>query len=574
LVLGTQKAQALVVIALMMTVLILFMGLGVDAGNLMGKTAKLQSAVDAAALSAAQMMGGSGAVTQTATTKAYQILEANGIPSNTLVLRQVDFPGPNQVHVKATQNVPTYFMRLIPMWRTVPVTAQATADLNSYAEITTKPYGVPGVVNELNMMVWGVDSWRRGGDVYSPAWLGGTVNPNPEYPKQPYGYLFRIDVPPGYSSSHLLVELFDPDTYNKPAPPPAWPTANPTGTPGPTPQPSADQYASCGNPRPGTCTSNGQNYDTGMKLNAFTNGLPAFWRVDEIRTRYNEGTSIAGIYDAGHATNTQFTLWHFNPHITTAFGDPSTLSDQAGGAYLARYTIGWDSTTDLSWIRPSGFDITLRDGFGNDQFEREANGGFYFYLYIQGIGGSSENNYDIRVGPPESNAGGCSAPCYVNQMYLNNSYAWQDGGARIFAKRALPLNLVTGASFPLMFTQVSKNAAGVTLGIRHFDQDCNNGCGSIMQYQMQICGCTDLSDPACWSNITQGYVGDNDSWTDGVHPDPEPVSIPFEGTTQYDLFFGNAGQCPTSWLRIQQNPSYSGDTTVWEMPYIRPRIIK
>jgi hypothetical protein len=162
----------------------------------------------------------------------------------------------------------------------------------------------------------------------------------------------------------------------------------------------------------------------------------------------------------------------------------------------------------------------------------------------------------------------------VNQQYRDNLADWQDGGARIFAKRALPLNLVTGASFPLAFTQVSKNAAGQTLGIRHFDQDCNNGCGSIMQYQMQICGCTDLNNPACWSNITQGYVGDNDSWSDGVHLDPEPVALPFEGTPQYDLFFGSAGQCPTSWLRIQRNPSYSGDTTVWEMPYIRPRLIK
>jgi hypothetical protein len=138
----------------------------------------------------------------------------------------------------------------------------------------------------------------------------------------------------------------------------------------------------------------------------------------------------------------------------------------------------------------------------------------------------------------------------------------------------LPLNLVTGSSFPLAFTQVNKNAAGQTLGVRHFDQDCNNGCGSAMQYQMQVCGCTDLNNPSCWSNIGVGYVGADNSWTDGTHPDPEPVYIPVEGSAQYNLFFGNSGQCPTSWLRIQSNPSYTGDTTVWEMPYIRPRIIK
>src|SRR5438105_3523262 len=51
-----SKGQALLLIALVMTVLILFVGLGVDVGNLMGKRAKLQSAVDSSALSAAQLL--------------------------------------------------------------------------------------------------------------------------------------------------------------------------------------------------------------------------------------------------------------------------------------------------------------------------------------------------------------------------------------------------------------------------------------------------------------------------------------------------------------------------------------
>ncbi len=71
-----------------------------------------------------------------------------------------------------------------------------------------------------------------------------------------------------------------------------------------------------------------------------------------------------------------------------------------------------------------------------------------------------------------------SSPCYVNTEYYNKVTDWNADGALIFAKRALPLNLDTGASFPLVFTQVSKDAAGQTLSVRHFDQDCNNGCGS------------------------------------------------------------------------------------------------
>ena len=88
-----------------------------------------------------------------------------------------------------------------------------------------------------------------------------------------------------------------------------------------------------------------------------------------------------------------------------------------------------------------------------------------------------------------------------NQYYAQTFSAspppdWDDGtmegagrGATVLAKRALPLNLDTGDNFPMLFTQVSKNAAGQSLAIRHFDQDCTNGCGPshTMQYQMQLC---------------------------------------------------------------------------------------
>jgi hypothetical protein len=239
-----------------------------------------------------------------------------------------------------------------------------------------------------------------------------------------------------------------------------------------------------------------------------------------------------------------------------------------------------NTATDLAWYRPPGFAIQIKSG-GAPRFQLEANGGMYFYLYVRGIGGSSENNFDLRVGPPQA-AYDCSNPanCYVNRQYALRVPDWNDGGAQIFAKRALPLNLVTGATFPMLYTQVSKFAAGQTLGVRHFDQDCNGGCGNVMTYQMQRCGCTDLLNDACWQDVGQGWIGNNNSWHDGsypnpgTYPDPELVQIPFEDTTEYYTFFGTSGQCETSWMRMKRYPSYSGDTTVWELPYIQPRIIR
>ena len=145
------KGQALLIVTLMSMVLMLIVGLGVDVGNLIGKRAKLQSAVDSSALSAVEMLVGGG-TTQSATNKGFQMLETNGVLTGTLDMSRtvITFPAPQQVRIHAVQHADTFFMRLVPAWRVVDIEAEATADINSYAEINAKPYGKAGVVNELN----------------------------------------------------------------------------------------------------------------------------------------------------------------------------------------------------------------------------------------------------------------------------------------------------------------------------------------------------------------------------------------------------------------------------------------
>ncbi len=644
------KGQALLIIALMMSVLVLFVGLAVDTGNLMSRKSKLQSAVDASALSGAQLL--SSGITQTARTKAFQMLEANGVLSNTLNMSvtNVSFPGRSQISVHAVQRVNTFFMRIVPAFAVMEVSADATADLNSYAEINAKPYGVPGVVNELNLMVWGPLGRRQNGDAYSPIYDRnpngtGAVFPNPEHNELPNGYFFRVDVPAGYSNNHLVVQIFDPDSYNRSDVPPTWPAPPPPPPPGtPTavpPTPVPDMFAGCNNTnrdmnrypaptpfpagQPPNCTSTNAAGispslpNTGLYVQSFSNtrgARPAFWRVDEYRCSYDP--LCTNEYQTANADVTRYSLWHFNPYITSAFEDPSTLSDQNGGP-LAVYTsteasgIGADGT-DLKWFQPNGFDVTLvgtgsspctnpgANGSTGDCFPREGSGGFYFYLYVQGMAGSSENNYDLRVGPPQTGYN-CTAPlsaagkerCYVNKLYFDqmndsNIADWNDGGALLFAKHSLPLNLDTGTSFPPVLTQINKTAAGQILGVKHFDMDQGP---TPLYYQMQKCnvsartGCTPLSNNNCWGDIpnpetgnarTWGYASANDSWNEawpsGSNPVPEFLYIPYEGAPGYSTFFGPNGECATSWMRIQNYPSFSQDTSVWELPFIRPRLIK
>lgn len=650
-----SRGQALLIIALMMTVLILFVGLGVDVGNLMARRAKLQSAVDASALSAAQLLTGN-INTSTVQTKAYQLLEANGVLSPTLSTRSVTINTElRQVQVSAVQRVDTFFMRIIPIWATVEVSAQATADLNSFAELNIKPYGKVGVANELMLQSWGPNSWRRGGDVYSPDYIGGLpAVVNDENANQPYGYLFRIDVPPDFEDDELVIQFFDPDTYNNRT---SVPTPTPTRTPTPwgtiggpapatnTPNAYDPIFFWCVTPVPGTPTSiadecSGNNTDSinpALKLNgylgsrsdwvnAWNAGRVAVWRVDEYRRPYNVSSGDLGPpgsndYDPAWPTQTDFDLWHFNPRITSAFGDPSELSDQPGGGKVRdRFTVRYNElNTDLAWYEPWE-PIKLNDpscsGYsGDDCFERESNGSFYFYLYVSTSAGSSENDFDIRVGPKTTNYAqgyncrslsgwSASSPsiCYSNEQFYQQSRTntglqdWDSGGAQVFAKRALPLNLATGAAFPMLYTQVSEKAAGQTLAIKHFDQDCSSGCATpVAHYQMQYCvnvgttgasnlcntgncePCSNLLSNNCFGNLTTGnnaYRGPNDGWYCSGCPQPEQIAIPAEGTTAYTNFFGPNGECDTSWMRLDENLSYSNDTTVWEMPYRRPRLIK
>lgn len=591
-----RKGQALYIVVGMMLVLILMTALAVDVGLLMGKRAKLQSAVDSAALSAVQMLVANTGVTTS--TKASQILEANSIPISSLsayTVTTVPYVG-NQIRIQAVQRVNTFFIRVIPAWSAVDISAEATADINSYAEINAKPYGIPGVVNELNLMVWGADSWRRGGDAYSPRnWPNGgtepspTALPNPLANEQSYGYLYRIDVPSSYLDAYdkLEVQFFDPDSYNRPGTPQPTPTTTYiNGTPQPTATMSGENYAYCTNVDCGSnspCTSRCDEYNTGVRIGAFTGyptPRPAFWRVDEIRPPYNMSFNTY-YYNSSHATTTRFSLWHFNPRITSAFGDPSRLSDQ-GTSPMAEYTVGWDGTTDLKWYRPPGFQVRLKGGpCGGDCFDREANNGMYFYLYVKGTSGSSENNHDIRVGPPQDYHD-CSTPCDVNTQYRDGVPNWVTGGAQVLVKRALPLNLLTGqnlgggygVAFPMLFTQVSEYASGQTLRVRHFDQDGNGGLGSVMRYQMQLCGCTDTANDACFTDVGTGWVGGNDTWTDGnPNHELELVTIPSE-TSAYFRNPSTGQQCESSWLRMYRYPSYAQDTTVWEMPFLRPRLIR
>ena len=126
----SERGQAVLIFALFLSTLVLFAGLALDVGNLYAVRAKLSTAVDGACLAGMKNLGSNTPTDQAnAVVLATDMFNANygtnpPVPSVTFPR---DANGNQQVRVAATVNVPTYFMRLISAFRTVPVGDVAVA---------------------------------------------------------------------------------------------------------------------------------------------------------------------------------------------------------------------------------------------------------------------------------------------------------------------------------------------------------------------------------------------------------------------------------------------------------------
>ena len=128
------KGQVLVLIAVMMVVLLGIVALAVDFGRAYGVRAKLNAAVDVAAISAGKVVSqGSGAVS----TQATNVFNAN-YPSGLLgatvtdpvTNAQQNADGSWTITVSATASLPTGFAGVLG-WRNIPVNASATSNVRT-----------------------------------------------------------------------------------------------------------------------------------------------------------------------------------------------------------------------------------------------------------------------------------------------------------------------------------------------------------------------------------------------------------------------------------------------------------
>lgn len=131
---GRERGAILVTFAISALALLLFFGLAIDTGFLYMSRAALSKGADAAALTGVRNLGFGQAEARRMAESAFHInYAASGLP-----LRQVDEPqvavsfvldedNNTRVTVSARVEVSTFFLRLLPDWSTISVTAQAQA---------------------------------------------------------------------------------------------------------------------------------------------------------------------------------------------------------------------------------------------------------------------------------------------------------------------------------------------------------------------------------------------------------------------------------------------------------------
>jgi Flp pilus assembly protein TadG len=127
--LSCRSGQTLPLFVFFMAVLILFVGLGIDLGFAYITKANLSKAVDAAALEA---MLAANQGTDTATAIAKSVFAANygrpgrdtGVVTPNIAI-SYDSLGHRLITVSATARINTFFIRILPIWKTLGVSANA-----------------------------------------------------------------------------------------------------------------------------------------------------------------------------------------------------------------------------------------------------------------------------------------------------------------------------------------------------------------------------------------------------------------------------------------------------------------
>jgi hypothetical protein len=404
-----RHGVVVVYVALALLVLLGAAGLSIDVGNLYLQRDKAQKTADAAALAGAvQLMNNNGY--DAAATAAQQVAAANGY--NTSVAGTQVIPTKNAEGNSAWYGV--YVEKRAPMffmaifgWRYKVVGAHAIATFKAPVQIPIEGGGEYGAIGPINLSLFGPLGKRANGDKYSTMYID---NNNPRTPNPFYdseGYDFNLTIPANYAQVNGTSKV-DVQIFDP----------------------------DCHN------LNNAQNAQEGVS-------------IDEMRDYGGNNTS-----NTKYLTTTQYTL--YDTHGTASTDDDTVI---------AQASYGNDSSTDMTWVTPSGFtfDLSSLSGTGDRNVR----------INVKSTDGSSENGFSLRAGPVIADvkervkSGETQYETVINGVEQKN---WSKtnpfnskNGTAITANGRIPMNFNADGAATITLGYVPQNATHVT--INKFDTD-------------------------------------------------------------------------------------------------------
>lgn len=410
-----ESGQSIVIVALAFIGLMAFVGLAIDVAFFYVRAAQFSAAIDAATTAGVIELR-QNANEEAAYLRSAQFLNLNGWPTSTAVMTDTGYSlstmGGPQFTLTVTWPIATNFMQLLG-FGAIDVTRSATAALVARPEVYTPTSFEWGVVRKANQFAFGPDHCTRHGDPVAPLWADNSVeNPYYRIPEANGVHQYRVRVGQRYLDRYgdsVLIELFDPDTYNSFASEATIVHSDiyqeEDGGP-------ASSTASCAVPTAGascvlqtneiTSTASEQ---AGEQLRASPYHNP-FWFV-----RVDEGWSTTQSCPAGpdqvnavSAVQTRFELYYFDMSSGIPIRTP-----------LAQYTTHpLDATqTDLQWVAPGAgsFAGAHSENFGSflvdvGNIPTDALGFRHVYLDVKTLSGYSKNVFDVWARPPDGDYDG------------------------------------------------------------------------------------------------------------------------------------------------------------------------
>lgn len=511
-----QTGQTIVLFALMLIAVIAFVGIAVDVGFVFVRGTQLSKAIDAAALAAVTEVE---FITDldAANLKAAQFLDGN-LPATAIYTTTITAPpvedqvtytsnasqsviGALEYTITGTWPVELYFLRVINFDK-VDIQRSATAAYFPLTDILASRRVEDGALSTSNQAVFGPQMCSANGDPFSPqdpTWPG-----NDGLYDGLYSYRYRILIPGDYPGTIVRVELFDPDSINKPN--------NNGGSYRDTVIHTAVWNAQFPSSKTEllSCTANQKNPCLIRTQEDVQLGLPLdqvnpwwFVRIDENRGNTNNGPPGNGLcgepnnYDRQYNTITRYQLSYFTQRTDSSI-EEILLAQYSGQCNCSRDADATNHDTDLRWVTPDNA-ASPRSNLSIDQstfvptdagvgtvqsfvidlttdvpgiVTDPSTGDRYLYVDVRAMSGSSENGFEIWAGPPNYVDDGI--PSNVNQRnvrILDDPGSHSSLGISVYGLGNLPLNSNADNAVDIPLIYVPAEYAGQIITVSLFDPD-------------------------------------------------------------------------------------------------------